>query len=157
MGFRVEHPQALIDQIQYGAAFSQQTLRGKGSIPVADYRLATQVPSEGGGSEWADGPATGERACYSFCMCPGGQIVPTSVDPTELCVNGMSFSQRQSQFANAALVVTVEPADFGYNEHGSGAERNPLLGVHWQQEIERRAAIMGTIASRVIILLLHVS
>lgn len=66
-------------------------------------------------------------------------IVPTSVDPNELCVNGMSFSQRQSPFANAALVVSVEPGDVGI----TGPHDDPLLGVAWQQEIERKAAIMG--------------
>jgi len=123
-------------------------------------------------SEYDDGytKKEGERACYSFCMCPGGQIgklivtvtfvnmhntyiicinkciytcyyniiVPTSVDPNELCVNGMSFSQRQSPFANAALVVSVEPEDVGI----FSSKDDPLLGVAWQQEMERKAAIM---------------
>ena len=66
-------------------------------------------------------------------------IVPTSVDPNELCVNGMSFSQRQSPFANAALVVSVEPEDVGI----FSSKDDPLLGVAWQQEMERKAAIMG--------------
>lgn len=89
VGFRIEHPQELINQIQYGDVFSQQCLRGKGPVPVADYRLATQVedslamskelqPSTRGvsDSEYDEGYAKreGERSCYSFCMCPGGQI-----------------------------------------------------------------------------------
>ncbi|KAG5190617.1 hypothetical protein JKP88DRAFT_352619 [Tribonema minus] len=130
VGFRVEHPQDLIDYIQYGAfsaeygALSAEVLRGKGPVPVADYKLVADL---GGG-----------RACYSFCMCPGGQIVPTSVDPREVCVNGMSFSKRGSKWANSALVVNISPddmRDFG----GDG----PLRGVYWQQEMERRAARAG--------------
>ena len=91
VGFRVEHPQELINRIQYGA-FGALCDRGKGKVPVADYRLAHEVPrgdkdrdrdgaSPDHGSDEGSGPA---RACYSFCMCPGGQIVPTSVDPEEL-------------------------------------------------------------------------
>ena len=90
VGFRVEHPQELINRIQYGA-FGALCDRGKGKVPVADYRLAHEVPQQGGGGgggggpDYNDGEGAGPgRACYSFCMCPGGQIVPTSVDPKEL-------------------------------------------------------------------------
>ena len=75
-------------------------------------------------------------------QCPGGQIVPSSTDPTELCVNGMSFSRRDSKWANSALVVTIAHDDHilkSYREkHGA------LAGVAFQQEMERRAAAMGT-------------
>ena len=89
VGFRIEHPQELINKIQYGDVFSQQCLRGKGPVPVADYRLATQVEDslkiknrvsrtnrDASASEYDEGysKSDGERACYSFCMCPGGQI-----------------------------------------------------------------------------------
>ena len=70
-------------------------------------------------------------------------IVPTSVNPDELCVNGMSFSQRQSPFANAALVVTVSPEDLGYISDNNNLDQDPMLGVLWQQEIEQKAARMG--------------
>lgn len=79
------------------------------------------------------------RGCYSFCMCPGGQIVPTSTDESELCINGMSFSKRSSKWANSALVVTVPSADFDplIGEHG------PLAGIAFQRALERDAAILG--------------
>jgi len=86
-----------------------------------------------------DGVAAG-RACYSFCMCPGGQIVPTSTVEDELCINGMSFSKRSSKWANSGLVSTITErdakpfADEGYE---------PLCGVSFQRHIEREAAIMG--------------
>jgi len=129
VGFRVEHPQDLINRIQFGE-FGTLCERGSGKVPVADYRLAVQVQD--------GGPGAGERSCYSFCMCPGGQIVPTSVRPDELCVNGMSFSKRQSQWANSALVVSVTPEDMRplCGDH-------PLRGVEWQRIMERRAAEMG--------------
>ncbi|KAG5544779.1 hypothetical protein RHGRI_017280 [Rhododendron griersonianum] len=68
-----------------------------------------------------------KRSCYSFCMCPGGQVVLTSTNTSELCINGMSFSRRASKWANAALVVTVSSKDFeSLNFHG------PLAGVEFQ-------------------------
>jgi uncharacterized FAD-dependent dehydrogenase len=123
VGFRVEHPQDIINKIQYGS-FGDLCDRGKGKVPVADYRLATEGNSD-----------KGTRGVYSFCMCPGGQIVPTSTSPDELCVNGMSFSKRESRWANSALVVTVNPNDI------EGTDI--LRGVKWQQEIERKAAVYG--------------
>ncbi|XWS73117.1 hypothetical protein CRYUN_Cryun02cG0097800 [Craigia yunnanensis] len=111
VGLRVEHPQELINSIQY----------------VSD--------------EDEDSPFKLEstsRNCYSFCMCPGGQVVLTSTSPSEICINGMSFSRRASRWINAALVVTVSAKDFdALNFHG------PLAGVEFQTEFERRAAIMG--------------
>lgn len=74
--------------------------------------------------------------------------VPTSVNPEELCINGMSFSQRQSPFANSALVVNVDPEDLGYDPNGNSEEtRNPMIGVDWQRSIERKAAYMGEIVA----------
>jgi uncharacterized FAD-dependent dehydrogenase len=129
-GFRIEHPQGMLDTIQYGAKYAGYVDNGKGPLPVADYRVANTVP---------DGIAAG-RACYSFCMCPGGQIVPTSTVEDELCINGMSFSKRSSKWANSGLVSTITEkdampfADAGYE---------PLCGVAFQRHIEREAAIMG--------------
>ena len=98
VGFRVEHPQDLINSIQYGP-FGDLCQRGKGRVPVADYRLTAQVSEEAndtnGGKDRGDSingiKKVSTRGVYSFCMCPGGQIVPTSVNPEELCINGMSF------------------------------------------------------------------
>ena len=90
MGVRVEHPQKLINKIQY---------HGNTSIylPAASYNIAEQV---------------GDRGVYSFCMCPGGKIVPAATSDGEIVVNGMSVSKRDSYFANSGLVVQVKPEDF---------------------------------------------
>ena len=130
MGFRIEHPQALIDQIQYGERdASESVLRGKGPIPVAEYRLAANFEEAQGG----------QRGVYSFCMCPGGQIVPTSTDSELLCINGMSFSRRDSKWANSALVATVGEEDWGHLI----AQHGPLAAMELQREIELEAAKRG--------------
>ena len=90
LGVRIEHPQPLINRIQYGPLASHPTL------PAAPYRLAETVD---------------ERGVFSFCMCPGGFIVPASTQPGGLVVNGMSLSKRSSHYANSGLVVGIEPAD----------------------------------------------
>ncbi|KAK2979655.1 hypothetical protein RJ640_007317 [Escallonia rubra] len=135
VGFRIEHPQELINSIQY-SGLADEVRRGRGKLPVADYKVVEYVSKDG-----VDGPSTSGptgRSCYSFCMCPGGQVVLTSTNPAELCINGMSFSRRASKWANAALVVSVSSNDFdALNLHG------PLAGVELQREFERRAAIMG--------------
>jgi uncharacterized FAD-dependent dehydrogenase len=138
-GFRIEHPQTLINSIQYGSECATLCMNGKGKVPVADYRLVAQVPDE-------------KRAVYSFCMCPGGQIVPTSVNTEELAVNGMSFSRRQSKWANSGLVVTVSPEDYVKDLLAAGKEvatqdpyarGNALVGIQWQRMVEGRAAAAG--------------
>jgi len=160
MGFRIEHPQAVIDTIQYGEEDASVVQRGSGPIPVADYKLTATVQSEeeavaelhselrqsaweAAGEDWQRGsPAewgSGSRAVYSFCMCPGGQVVPTSTHPDYLCVNGMSFSRRNSRWANSALVVGIIPEDWAPWEPEWGA----LAGVKLQESIESRAAKMG--------------
>ncbi len=120
-GFRVEHPQELVDRIQYGP-----TAAG-GRLPPADYHLAAN-PRIGGES----------RGVFSFCMCPGGIVVPTPTEPGMQCTNGMSNSRRSSPFANAGLVVSVSPADFA----AEGFE-GPLAGVEWQRRWERAAYALG--------------
>jgi uncharacterized protein len=110
VGVRIEHPQPLIDRIQYGAA------AGHPKLPSAFYELTAAV---------------GERGVYSFCMCPGGWIVPAATEPDGVVVNGMSLSRRDSPFANAGLVVSVATEDFG--PAGAG----PLAGVEFQRGIER--------------------
>lgn len=113
LGVRIEHPQPLINRIQYGAD------AGHPKLPAASYRLATTV--EG-------------RGVFSFCMCPGGWIVPASTTEGELVVNGMSLSKRDSPFANSGFVVAIEPADW------VRAGFDPVRGgVELQRTIERAA------------------
>jgi uncharacterized FAD-dependent dehydrogenase len=121
VGFRVEHPQALIDQIQYGSA------AGRSGLPPADYRLADNPEGSGGA-----------RGVFSFCMCPGGVVVPTPTEPGMQCTNGMSNASRSSPLANAGLVVAVSPADFA----AEGFE-GPLAGLAWQRKWERAAYELG--------------
>ncbi|WCJ30139.1 FAD/NAD(P)-binding oxidoreductase family protein [Euphorbia peplus] len=134
VGLRVEHPQELIDSIQY-SALASEVCKGRGKVPVADYKIASSI----GGEDYASSNSTPEsRNCYSFCMCPGGQVVLTGTNPSEICINGMSFSRRASKWANSALVVTVSTPDFeALNLKG------PLAGVEFQREFEQRAAVMG--------------
>jgi uncharacterized FAD-dependent dehydrogenase len=116
VGVRLEHPQPLIDRLQYGHAAENPRL------PAAFYELT----SEGEG-----------RGVYSFCMCPGGWIVPAATEPEGVVVNGMSLSRRDSPYANAGFVVAVEPDDFG------PAAAGPLAGVEFQRAIERAAFTAG--------------
>jgi uncharacterized FAD-dependent dehydrogenase len=116
VGVRIEHPQPLIDRIQYGAAADDPRL------PAAFYELTAQC--EG-------------RGVYSFCMCPGGWIVPAATEPDGVVVNGMSLSRRDSPFANAGLVVSIDVADFGPDADG------PLAGLAFQRRIEQAAFRAG--------------
>ncbi|PQV63532.1 hypothetical protein B1R32_11193 [Abditibacterium utsteinense] len=117
MGVRIEHPQPLIDQIQY-----RQKARDE-RLPAASYRLAS---TENG------------RGVFSFCMCPGGWIVPAATSRDEVVVNGMSLSRRDSPFANSGLVVAVETEDLApFQSHGV------LAGGHYQKSLEVRAALAG--------------
>ncbi|KHN44627.1 Hypothetical protein glysoja_027238 [Glycine soja] len=135
VGLRIEHPQELINSIQY-AELASEVCHGRGKIPVADYKVANYIDKEDF-NDVSDSGVT-NRSCYSFCMCPGGQVVLTSTSPSEICINGMSFSRRASKWANAALVVTVTTKDFeALNYYG------PLAGVKFQREFEKRAAMMG--------------
>jgi uncharacterized FAD-dependent dehydrogenase len=115
MGVRIEHPQPLIDRIQYGRA------AGHIKLPAAAYRLAF-TPEDG-------------RGAFSFCMCPGGWIVPAATEPDGLVVNGMSLSRRDSPYANSGLVVGVGLADLPGDD--------PLRGVHVQRALEQAAALAG--------------
>ncbi|CAL5328257.1 unnamed protein product [Camellia sinensis] len=135
VGLRIEHPQELINSIQY-SGLATEVHSGRGKVPVADYKVVKYI--NGDDLDTTFNPGTVRRGCYSFCMCPGGQVVLTSTNPSELCINGMSFSRRASKWANAALVVTVSSKDFdALNFHG------PLAGVEFQREFERRAATLG--------------
>ncbi|TFH24879.1 MAG: FAD-binding protein [Myxococcales bacterium] len=116
-GVRIEHPQPLIDSIQYGAQ------SGHPALPAAAYRLAH---TEQG------------RGVFSFCMCPGGFIVPAATGPGEVVVNGMSLSRRDSPFANSGLVVGIEPGDLA-----AAGYRGALGGVEYQRRLERLACEAG--------------
>jgi len=151
VGFRIEHPQALINDIQYGKEwgpciqtgksstdnsnleyFGQDSPTHPGRVPVSSYRLATDKADDGTGTT---------RGVYSFCMCPGGQIVPSSTDPDEVCINGMSFSRRDSVWANSALVVTIFGDDVLLQPYEE--EFRELSGLEFQRRMERKAAQLG--------------
>jgi hypothetical protein len=116
VGVRIEHPQAVIDRLQYGRA------AGHPRLPPAFYEV--RAGSSG-------------RGVYSFCMCPGGWIVPAATELGGLVVNGMSLAKRNSPFANAALVVTVAGLDFGPDASGA------LAGIDFQRRIEAAAFARG--------------
>ncbi len=107
MGARFEHPQNVIDKIQFGSC---------SYLPPAEYKLAAH---------------TNDRGIWTFCMCPGGHLLPTGAQPGHLAINGMSYHARNSGYANAAVVVNVLREDF-YKGH-------PLDGMVFQEEIEKRA------------------
>jgi len=117
VGVRAEHPQALIDSIQFGAK------AGHPALGAAEYAATHQVEDK----------HLGQRGVYSFCMCPGGLIVPSPTEAGGMAVNGMSNAKRSGEFANSGLVVQVTPEDI--ERHGIAA--HPLSGVHFQREIER--------------------
>ena len=117
LGVRIEHPQPLINEIQYGGAASHPRL------PAASYRLACEVR---------------DRGVFSFCMCPGGWIVPAATEVDGLVVNGMSLSRRDSPHANSGIVVAVNDADLATAGH-----TGPLAGVAFQRTIERAAFTAG--------------
>ncbi len=116
-GVRIEHPQNLIDEIQYHSKVRPQNL------PASNYALTCQIDGNG---------------VYSFCMCPGGIIIPASTAPGELVLNGMSVSRRDSKFANSGLVVSVGEKDWAeFRSHGVFA------GLEYQKKIERIAFEAG--------------
>lgn len=118
VGVRLEHPQQLIDSIQY------HNPHGRGKyLPAAEYSFVTQV----------DG-----RGVYSFCMCPGGFVVPAATGPDQLVVNGMSPSNRGSRWANSGMVVEMRPEDFpDVDKYGV------LAGIKFQEELEHLCYING--------------
>lgn len=122
MGVRVEHPQELINQIQYHNQSMQY-------LPPATYSLTTQVDGHG---------------VFSFCMCPGGCIVPAATGGEQQVVNGMSNSRRNSPFANSGIAVTVSP-----NDVPEYAQYGPLALLRFQQDVERRVfeAVGGSITA----------
>jgi uncharacterized FAD-dependent dehydrogenase len=117
LGLRIEHPQSLIDSIRYRCETRPALL------PAASYSLTEQV----------DG-----RGVYSFCMCPGGFIVPAATAPGELVVNGMSPSRRDSRFASSGMVVSVEHEDVKAFQ-----DKGPLAFLAFQQMVEQQACLVG--------------
>jgi hypothetical protein len=113
VGFRVQHPQQMINESQYGTAWAQ--------FPAAAYKLTAQT--------------SGGRGVYSFCMCPGGYVVNASSEAGLLAVNGMSYSRRDGENANSAVIVSVTPEDF--------PDKDVLGGMHFQRMIEKRAFEAG--------------
>jgi hypothetical protein len=118
LGVRIEHPQALIDSIQYHCSAD----RGPW-LPAASYSLVHQA-----------GGKAGQRGVFSFCMCPGGFMVPSATAPGEVVVNGMSPSRRNSYFANSGIVAAVGAVDF--SRYSGAAE---LAGVEFQSAVEKEA------------------
>lgn len=117
LGVRIEHPQALIDSIQYHCPVRNEWL------PPASYSLVQQVPDHG---------------VFSFCMCPGGIIAPAATAPGEVVVNGWSPSKRNNPFANSGIVVNISEKDVqAFRKHG------PLAGLHFQQQVEQEAYKAG--------------
>ena len=115
MGVRIEHPQRDIDRAQYGPA------AGHPALGAAPYKLVAHLPNG--------------RSVFSFCMCPGGQVVAASSEPGHLCVNGASLNARAGRNANAALLVNVTPDDLPSDD--------PLAGVELQRICERAAYRLG--------------
>ncbi len=112
MGMRLEHPQPLIDEIQYRQPKGEH-------LPAASYSLSCQVDN---------------RGVFSFCMCPGGLIVPAATAPGELVVNGMSLSKRDSPFANAAMVVAIDD---------NPSPESAFGGINYQKELEQKIFTYG--------------
>ena len=108
MGVRIEHPQSMVDMAQYGQLSPH--------LPPADYKLVSHQE---------------EATVYTFCMCPGGYVVAAASEEGGVVTNGMSFSDRAGENANAAVLVTLQPKDFPYP--------GPLGGAVWQREIEEKA------------------
>lgn len=114
VGFRVEHPQKLIDEEMYGEEMAKK-------LPPAPYKVTAKTASG--------------RGVYSFCMCPGGYIVNASSEENRLAINGMSYSKRDSKSANSAIIISVTPKDFPSD--------NPLSGIEFQRKLEEKAFLLG--------------
>ncbi len=118
IGFRIEHPQSLIDRSRYGKSYSEDLLTKLGA---ADYKLVHH--------------AKNGRSVYSFCMCPGGTVVAAASEPNRVVTNGMSQYSRNERNANAGIVVGITP-EVDYPDH-------PLAGMELQRQLESRAFVLG--------------
>jgi len=115
IGVRIEHPQLMINQSQYGDFATYKNLG------AADYKLSYH--------------GSNQRSAYTFCMCPGGYVMCATSEEKGICTNGMSESKRDGKNANAALLVNIDPSDFG-SDH-------PLAGVYYQRALEHKAFVAG--------------
>jgi uncharacterized FAD-dependent dehydrogenase len=122
IGFRIEHPQGLIDRARWGRH------AGHPSLGAAEYRLVHH--------------ASNGRAVYSFCMCPGGTVVAATSEPERVVTNGMSQYSRNERNANAGIVVGITPEDFP-GERMANGEVHPLAGVALQRSLESNAYVLG--------------
>ena len=113
VGIRIQHNQKMINKSQYGMETSN-------ILGPSDYKLTYQ--------------ASNNRGVYTFCMCPGGYVVNASSEKDKLCINGMSYSLRDSENANSAVIVTITPKDFG---------SNPMDGIEFQRKLESKAYSLG--------------
>ena len=118
LGVRIEHPQELINKIRYGKDSRNPNL------PAAEYKAAVQ---------------TKDRGVFTFCMCPGGSVVPASTENDRLVVNGMSNSRRNMKWANAGLVAGVTPQDI----YKAKKDESPLAGLNFRDEMEKQAFLNG--------------
>lgn len=123
VGVRTEHEQDWVDSCQFGESAKHSKLH------AAEYSLTHQVNDKSMGTE-----SMGKRGIFSFCMCPGGLILPSPTEPNKMAVNGMSNAKRSSPFANSGIVVQVTPKDIA--EHGLGDD--PLCGIRLQRELEEK-------------------
>lgn len=114
VGFRVEHPQMLINEEMYGKEMAEK-------MPPAPYKVTAKT--------------TSGRGVYSFCMCPGGYVVNASSEEDRLAINGMSYSKRDSKSANSAIIISVTPEDF--------SSTLPLSGIEFQRQLEEKAYQLG--------------
>lgn len=114
VGLRVEHPQSVINETQYG-------MKAASKLPASSYKLTANLKNG--------------RGVYSFCMCPGGYVVNASSEERRLAVNGMSYNGRDGKNANSAIIVTVTPEDFEGD--------SPLSGVEFQRKLEEKAYLLG--------------
>lgn len=122
LGVRIEHPQHLIDNIQYNIA-PGKTLIKSSPLPPASYSLVQQVENKG---------------VFSFCMCPGGIIAPAATSPGELVVNGWSPSKRNNPYANSGIVVGIDEKDTQHFQ-----QYGPLAGMYFQKHVEEKAFEYG--------------
>jgi uncharacterized protein len=118
IGFRIEHPQSLVDRARYGKSYSDDILKKLGA---ADYKLVHH--------------AQNGRSVYSFCMCPGGTVVAATSEPNRVVTNGMSQYSRNERNANAGIVVGITP-ELDYPDH-------PLAGIELQRQLESHAFVLG--------------
>jgi uncharacterized FAD-dependent dehydrogenase len=123
LGVRVEHPQELIDKIQYHCNTFEEAITKRDYLPAASYSLVHQVKNKG---------------VYSFCMCPGGIIAPCATNQQEIVTNGWSPSKRNNPYANSGIVVGLDVNDFEpFKQHGA------LSGLEFQKHFEKKAWLLG--------------